>query len=106
LLNLDYDPWHSVNATLGVSRMIAFGDHPSPTPTGFVEALVDRSNESGLLYVPENLNICQSVKILTGPFAELAGTLAHFDDNGRVCVLLDIMGSRIPVALKQASIAA
>jgi transcriptional antiterminator RfaH len=37
------------------------------------------------------------VKILTGPFADFVGTLERLDDQGRVKVLLDMMGGSVPV---------
>jgi transcriptional antiterminator RfaH len=37
------------------------------------------------------------VKILTGPFADFVGTLEWLDGQGRVKVLLDMMGGKVPL---------
>ncbi len=41
----------------------------------------------------------QKVRILAGVFAEQIGLLQRLDGNGRVRLLLDIMGGRIGVTL-------
>ncbi len=46
----------------------------------------------------------QKVRILAGPFAEQIGLLQRLDDNGRVRLLLDIMGGRIAVTLPRAAL--
>lgn len=47
----------------------------------------------------------QSVKVTAGPFAELVGQLERLDDNGRVRVLLEILGGKVRVALPQKLVA-
>jgi transcriptional antiterminator RfaH len=43
----------------------------------------------------------QAVKVTAGPFADLVGQLERLDDNGRVRVLLEILGGKVRVALPQ-----
>jgi len=45
-----------------------------------------------------------SVRILTGPFAYFVGTLERLDDAGRVRVLLEMMGTAVPVALHRSAL--
>ena len=45
------------------------------------------------------------MRVTAGPFAELIGTLERLDDQGRVRVLLDILGGKIPVLLPGALVA-
>ena len=47
----------------------------------------------------------QSIRVTAGPFAELMGTLERLDEQGRVRVLLDILGGKIPVLLSQELVA-
>jgi transcription antitermination factor NusG len=42
---------------------------------------------------------------MAGPFADLIGQLEHLDDNGRVRVLLEIMGGSTRVALPRELVA-
>jgi transcriptional antiterminator RfaH len=47
----------------------------------------------------------QGVRVTAGPFADFVGELEHLDDNGRVRVLLEIMGGRMRVDLPQSLVA-
>jgi transcription antitermination factor NusG len=43
----------------------------------------------------------QAIKVTAGPFANLVGQLEGMDANGRVRVLLELMGGTVRVALPQ-----
>lgn len=103
-LDLGRDFWRSVNGTLGVVRLVMQGDRPSPVPVGIVEALIEACDGDGLLHWMCELVPGQSVRVLSGPFAELMGELEHMTDAGRVRVLLNIMGGRTPVMLPRENV--
>ena len=69
-LNLERDRWLSVRSTVGVSTLITCMGMPAPIPPG-----------------------------VSGPFADFVGTLARLDDAGRVRVLLELMGTTVPVSI-------
>ena len=101
-LDLDRDRWRSVNGTFGVAALVMMGgDRPQPVPCGIVEALIALTDDRGVLRFDGGgrLVVGQKVRILAGAFAEKIGLLARLDDNGRVRLLLDIMGGRIGVTL-------
>lgn len=91
-LDLDRDAWRSVNGTFGVSRMVMAGDRPAPAPVGIIEALKALVNERGCVEFSAGLRPGQRIEIVAGPFAEAIGQIEREDANGRVRVLLDIMG--------------
>ena len=93
------DRWSSVRSTVGVASVISNDGRPFPVPAGIVETLIERSDEANLTRLDADLVTGQSVRILSGPFAELVGTLERLDAAGRVRVLLDMMGTAVPVAL-------
>ncbi len=97
ILDLGRDRWLSIRSTVGVSSLFICGDRPVPVPAGIVEALIERTDESNLTRLDDGLATGQSVRILTGPFADLVGTLERLDEAGRVRVLLDMMGTAVPV---------
>ena len=97
-LNLERDRWLSVRSTLGVSTLITCMGRPAPIPPGVVEALIAQS-EGGLVQFGASLVEGQSVRIVSGPFADFVGTLARLDDAGRVRVLLELMGTTVPVSI-------
>lgn len=94
-LDLDRDRWRSVNGTLGVSRMIMGGEAPIPAPEGVVETIFDYVDSRGVARFDRDLVEGQSVRIKSGPLANALGELVRLDANGRVRVLLDIMGGRV-----------
>ena len=106
VLDLGRDRWRSVNSTFGVARLVTAGDRPQPAPHGVVEALIAVADARGVLRFDEGgrLAVGQKVRILAGPFAERIGLLQRLDGNGRVRLLLDIMGGRIAVTLPSAAL--
>ncbi len=106
-LDLDRDRWRSVNGTFGVARLVMMaGDRPQPVPHGVVEALIASTDSRGVLRFDEagRLAVGQKARILAGPFAEQIGLLQRLDNNGRVRLLLDIMGGGIAVTVPSAAL--
>ena len=107
VLDLDRDRWRSVNGTFGVARLVMMaGNRPQPVPRGVVEGLIAWVDGRGVLRFDRagRLTVGQKVRILAGPFAERIGLLQRLDGNGRVRLLLDIMGGRIGVTLPSATL--
>jgi transcriptional antiterminator RfaH len=104
-LDLTRDRWRSVNGTMGVVSLVMSGGEPRPVPRGVVEALVELSHDAGVVRFDHDLQVGQRIKMIAGPFADQLGTLDRLDDQGRVRVLLDMMGSVVPVAALAAQLA-
>jgi transcription elongation factor/antiterminator RfaH len=104
ILDLGRDRWLSVRSTIGVSSLFTCEDRPVPVPNGVVETLIARTNETGLALFDAGLTTGQTVRILSGPFADFVGTLERLDAAGRVRVLLTMMGSAVPVALHRSAL--
>ena len=103
ILDLSRDRWLSVRSTVGVSSLFACEGRPVPVPAGVVESLIAHSDGS-VTSVDAGLTKGQSVRIVSGPFADLVGTLERLDDAGRTRVLLDIMGTAVPVAVHRSAL--
>jgi len=97
-LDLLRDRWLSVRSTVGVSYLFTQDGRPLPVPGGIVESIMNRA-DGQLVRLDQELTTGQKIRILSGPFADLIGTLERLDENGRVLVLLQLMGSAIPVSL-------
>jgi transcription elongation factor/antiterminator RfaH len=104
ILDLSRDRWLSVRSTIGVSSLFTCEDRPVAVPKGIVEALIARTDETNLTSFDVDLATGQTVRILSGPFAEFVGTLERLDAAGRVRVLLTMMGSTVPVALHRSAL--
>jgi transcription elongation factor/antiterminator RfaH len=103
ILNLERDRWLSVRSTVGVSSLVDCDDRPLPVPIGIVESLIARSDGNVTTW-DAGLVEGQSVRILSGPFADFVGTLERLDDAGRVRVLLEMMGTVVPIALHRSAL--
>jgi transcriptional antiterminator RfaH len=71
VLDLSRDRWRSINGTFGVSRIVTWGDRPSPVPAGLVEAMLDRTDASGDTHLTHTYRPGDPVRITDGPFAQL-----------------------------------
>ncbi len=80
-------------------------ERPKPAPAGVVEGLIASCGPGGAVLLDDGLEIGQTVRIVSGPFAETLCRLAHLDDRGRVRVLLEIMGMEVAAQLDRSSIA-
>jgi transcriptional antiterminator RfaH len=104
ILDLGRHRWLSVWGTFGVSSLYTCNDRPVPVPDGIVETLIANSDEANLALFASGLTTGQSVRILSGPFANFVGTLERLDAAGRVRVLLEMMGTAVPVAVRRGAI--
>ena len=96
ILDLSRDRWLSVRSTIGVAGLFTSEDRPVPVSAGVVEGIIARSDGN---VITAELTKGQSVRIVSGPFANLVGTLERLDAAGRTRVLLEIMGTAVPVAI-------
>jgi transcription antitermination factor NusG len=104
ILDLSRDRWRAVNSTIGVASLIMGAEKPMPVPRGVVEGLLVAEN-SGIVRLAADLEIGQTLRILSGPFADALCRLVHLDDNGRVRVLLELMGTEVPAQLDRSRVA-
>jgi len=102
-LDLGRDRWLSIRSTIGVSRLFTQDGRPVPVPVGIVESLVAHS-DGNLTRLDDGLVEGQAVRILSGLFSDLVGTLARLDATGRVQVLLRMMGASVPVMLHRSAL--
>jgi transcriptional antiterminator RfaH len=105
ILDLERDRWLAVRSTVGVSSLFSSRDgRPVPVPVGIVESLIERSEDT-VTRLDSNLVQGQQVRILTGPFADFVGMLERLNEAGRVRVLLEMMGTAVPVTLHRSALA-
>jgi transcription elongation factor/antiterminator RfaH len=104
ILDLTRDRWRSVNGTHGVDRLLTRAGAPEPVPHGLVEQLLTAIDAEGVVRLHPNLQFGQMVRVSAGPFAGLVGRLQQLDDSGRVRILLEILGGKVPVLLSEACV--
>jgi len=96
-LDLSRDAWRSVNGTFGVRSLVMFGDRPAATPAGFVEMLQDATDEAGFLRLAPGLQHGDKVMLLSGPFADIIGTMDRLEGGARVRILMDLINGVVPI---------
>jgi transcriptional antiterminator RfaH len=94
------DRWRSITGTFGVARLVASNDVPTPVPVGVVENLMASLDVSR----DERFEIGDAIRLTRGPFAGLTGRLAQLAPDGRVRVLLAIMGGEVPLEVRAATL--
>ena len=105
ILDLERHRWLSVRSTVGVSSLFSSRDgRPVPVPVGIVESLIARSEDS-LTRLDSGLVKGHHVRILTGPFVDFVGTLDRLNETGRVRILLEMMGTAVPLTLHRSALA-
>lgn len=100
------DRWRSINGTIGVRRLVCFGDLPAPLPNGFVEGLRDSFGLDGELHFVERLGPGDPVRIVGGPLADRCGTLLAAGAGERVTILLDLLGAERQVVMTRSRLRA
>ncbi len=104
-LDLTRQRWRCINSTYGVVKLVSNNDKPSPAPFGVIEGLRNVCSPDGVVVWRPQLQLGQKVRVLIGPFTDFVGELDHLTDAGRVSVLLDLMGGKIPVFLPHSHVA-
>lgn len=91
------DRWRSVNGTMGVKHILTSSDRPLTVEPGFVEALLCRSDSSGVIDLEPGPGLGDAVELLEGPFARQIGRLIDLDARGRASVLMEFLAGSVPV---------
>lgn len=99
-------PWHTINSTIGVSRLVSFDGAPKPLPVSLVSSLMLRCDKTGKILPPKTLKAGDSVDVLSGPFANYVARVEEIDSQQRVWLLMDFMGqgARVRVSADQVQV--
>ncbi len=92
-------PWHKINNTLGVSRLVSLDSKLKPLPIQLISSLMLRCDPLGKLLPPQILNEGDCIEVLGGPFANFIATVETIDEQKRVWVLMEFMGQRARVQI-------
>jgi len=98
--------WRSIGSTLGVQRIVGFGgDGPSRVSSELIAGLKQRCDDLGKVHAPA-LSAGNTVRILSGPFAEFVGSVERIPSERRIWILLELIGRRVAVRPDQVELKA
>ena len=98
-------PWRRINGTLGVARLLTTPSLvPAMVPADFMTALRQRCADDGLVRPPDVLVPGDVVRVVEGPFAETVSQIEALDRDGRIAILMDVMGQAVRVSLPAHSV--
>src|SRR6516162_499296 len=95
--------WTKVNRTIGVLKMIAFGDRPARVPDREIESLRSRMHD-GLITLPpppgrRRFMKGEKVRIVGGPFEGMRGLHTGMTMHQRELILIAMLGAQRQVAV-------
>jgi transcriptional antiterminator RfaH len=94
--------YYKVKWTRGVSKILGTGDGPIPISGKVIQTIREKVGKDNLVKLEEEWKEGDIVQITSGPFKELMGIFQKkMSDNGRVRILLGLIGVDIPVQISQ-----
>jgi transcriptional antiterminator NusG len=94
---MDEDSWYVVRNSPGVTGFVGMGNKPTPLSQDEVNKIMQRI-ESDEPRLEVNFQIGDSVRIMSGPFAEFGGKVEEIDaDKGKAKVMVSFFNRETPV---------
>ena len=97
---LDAQSWTPIRSTLGVSRMVMFGQTPAKVSDELLQ-LIRQQTASGEVH-QRHFAAGETVEVTEGPFVGLEAIYQMTDGEGRVMVLLNILSKPVELRLPPA----
>jgi transcriptional antiterminator RfaH len=95
-LDTEHTNWAPIRSTLGVSRLVSFGNRPAPIADNLIQALRQMPDRA-----PERLlQAGQSVRMIDGPLKGLEAVYLQADGELRAMVLVDLMSKQHSVVVE------
>jgi transcriptional antiterminator RfaH len=94
------EPWRAINSTVGVTRLVGFGDELVPVPDRVIEALRSLEDDKGVIVgAGPQLKPGQAVRILDGALVDQIGVLLEGSGAERVRLLVRLLGRKVKVVM-------
>ena len=89
-LDTEQTNWSPIRSTMGVSRLVSFGNRPAAVADELIQALQTLPQRA-----PERLfQLGQSIKIVSGPLKGIEGIFQQADGEHRAMVLIDLLNKQ------------
>ena len=100
---LDMDThYYKVKYTRGVNKILGSGVEPVPVSEKVIQTIKERMGKDDLVKLEDDWREGDLARIHSGPFKELIGIFQKkMSDNGRVRILLNLIGVDVPVQISR-----
>lgn len=99
-MELDDRSWAAVRNTPGVTGFVGSQGNPEPLTRDEYNKIMKRTSREAPRKTATNLEVGQSVKVVSGPLAEFDGVVSEVSpEANKVKVLVSIFGRETPVEL-------
>lgn len=93
--------WQATRATEGLARLVLSATRElAPVPAEFMDALLARCDGEGCITPGDGLAAGSKVTLVSGPFAGLITRIEQIDEQKRIWILLELLGSARRVTLR------
>ena len=97
---LDTMPWHKINSTVSVARLVSFEGWPKALPPDLIAELMARCDSQGRVLPPAQFAPGDELQVMSGPFAEYVATIETIDAENRIWLLMEFMGQKTRMAVR------
>lgn len=87
--------WRSMHSTVGVRRVLSYGERPCLLSNGFIKALKAREVDGVIVKPTLPYKVGQHVRLTKGAFDGLAATILEIDEKQRLVLLLQILNQSV-----------
>lgn len=99
-LNSGIDDWGPIRSTIGVARLVKFGQMPARVPDDLMSILKEREDTRGIQIIPERAyRQGESVRISEGPFEGYEAIVYAKSAKERIVLLLKVVENYIKIEL-------
>jgi transcriptional antiterminator RfaH len=97
--DIELQRWRSIRSTVGVAKLMAWGEEPATVPDGVVRELRAREADGFVVFHRVEMKPGTPIRLVNGAFASYLGLFEGMRDSDRVSVLLDMLGRRVRVVV-------
>jgi len=97
--------WRAINSTVGVSKLVRFGEKPAALPLELIQTLSSNIGEDGAVVFDYDLKQGDHIRVMSGAFSDWLGRIIEMTDTDRVKVLFGMMTRQVEVTLPKHQLA-
>jgi transcriptional antiterminator RfaH len=95
------DDWGPIRSTIGVAKLVRFGQLPARVPDRLISVLKDREDERGILAMPDRtFQPGDRVRIAEGPFEGYEAVIHAKTAKERTILLLKVLETHVKLELE------